>query len=102
MTERTEDAYWNLERQLDDGDCLFEVMLYAMVAANKFNLEIGRGGCIICLTYIYNKVDVGKHSKEIAIHFFQKLLNNLYFKFDYEHFIKIKNEGKPIFMSNLK
>lgn len=34
--------------------------------------------------------------------FLKKLLNNLYFKFDYEHFIKIKNEGKPIFMSNLK
>ena len=76
MKNRDQDSFNNLCFRYLKSDSPFEVIFYALVAVDKFNISRGYAEFGSCLTKFFSYMSVSNHSKEIAIYFLQKGARN--------------------------
>ena len=76
MKNRDQESFNNLCFRYLKSDSPFEVIFYALVAVDKFNISRGYAEFGSCLTKFFSYMSVSNHSKEIAIYFLQKGARN--------------------------
>ena len=69
MKNRTYDDFENLCQKFINADLLFEEMIYALVAVDKFNISKGYYQLAFCLTDGFSNSKVSQHSYEMASHY---------------------------------
>lgn len=94
--------YWLLTRKFEKADYWGEALLYELIAANKFKIVEASYDIASRLSDMFSKPDVGKHSKDIVLHFANKNKKggNTYVISQIEHFKKMEGKGEPLFGAN--
>ena len=69
MLKKTSDEFYNLCYFFQNADSQFEILLYAIIATDKFNIAYGYYQIACCLTNCLGYLSIGKHSKEMASHY---------------------------------
>lgn len=92
--------YWMLDRKFEKADYYGEVLFYALIAANKFNIVEANYDIASLLSDIFTKPDFGKHSKDIVLHFHNKAEKTTFGMEQIEHFKKMKGKRAPLFQAD--
>lgn len=69
MLKKTSDEFNNLCYFFQNADSQFEILLYAIIATDKFDIAYGYYQIACCLTNCLSYLSIGKHSKEMASHY---------------------------------
>lgn len=72
MTCRTKESFYNLDKRYDMADKTNELLFYAIVAADKFNISHAYYNISGSLTNYFSYMSISIHSKEIATHYLLK------------------------------
>ena len=78
----TSDEFDNLYYLFLNADSQFEILLYAIIATDKFDIASGYYEIACCLTNCLSYLSIGTHSKEMASHYLRigsekdKICNN--------------------------
>lgn len=70
MKKRDEDSY--IQLRFFDADIHWESLLYDLVAADKFSINLANLNIANCVSEGLSDAGVGKNSKRIAIHYLEK------------------------------
>lgn len=89
--------YELIKMKIDYGSHRKEVLLYSLIAANKFQINQANYDIASILSDIFSKTDVGKHSKEMVLHFFDKAKSSRMRTSQIEHFKKMEDTGEDLF-----
>ena len=69
MLRKTSDEFDNLYYLFLNADSQFEILLYAIIATDKFDIASGYYEIACCLTNCLSYLSIGTHSKEMASHY---------------------------------
>lgn len=72
MKVRTKICFQNLCGSFIHADLLYEEIIYALVAVDKFQLSEGYCEIALCMTNLFQALDISKHSQEIAMYYLKK------------------------------
>ena len=75
IVNKTPESFKNLWYHYNEADLLFEILFFAFVAADKFEITKGYLEIAGCLTNYFTYMSIGGHSKEIATHYLRKGAN---------------------------
>lgn len=71
MEKRSYNEFNNLRYLFRNADSQFEILLYAIIAIDKFDIMPAYYEVACCLTNCLSYLTVGEHSKEMATHFLE-------------------------------
>lgn len=91
-----EGSYSRLSFKFKFADICEECLLYSLIAAGKFNIPEANYDIAAYLTDYFTITDLGKHSKDLAIHFFAKVKKDEFLSSQLKHFMAMKDEGKML------
>lgn len=97
---RRGENYWMLDRKFEKADYYGEVLFYALIAANKFNIVEANYDIASLLSDIFTKPDFGKHSKDIVLHLLNKAEKTPFRMEQIEHFKKMEGKRAPLFQAD--
>lgn len=71
MEKRSYNEFNNLRYLFRNADSQFEILLYAIIATDKFDIVPAYYEVACCLTNCLSYLTIGKHSKEMATHYLE-------------------------------
>lgn len=95
------DNYEMLHAKFEHIDNEYERLFFTFVAANKFKISQANLDLAVIFSDFMTKPDIGKHSKEIVLHFYKKLKLSKLMKSGLKYFCEMEAKGEPVFTNLL-